>query len=462
MLRDGVQNTYITRRVNMPTGKSHAELVREVSPKIKAQAFFSARVAEAHILDRLREISDGYSRGEMGLGEARNRLKDFLKAEGYDPHKGGLKNLASTARLNLILKQNAAMAHAAGEWQRMHDPDAMKVFPFVRYHCMKRRSRDSHAALDGKIFAKCNPFLRTHTPPWDFHCHCTLEEITAKEAGKTPELIQRYTQEKNVKVESKSGFVFDPEHAFEQHDVSHLQPMSRASILRQAEEEVKNQTLGNVGMIVAPAIDGSKPVELPGLAQVKNGFEAMKTAARQELESVGLDPDHLPVQKGSQFIDYHAVNQAFKEAGKQGKNIVSEVKDKFPTDPFIVGNLCKRAAEAAGLEEVPVFIGPGNSRNGIEHLWRNHKELFADPDQAVQILRETLGNENCRVVVSLKRVSEKIHGKAFSKCLKRIVLHNPHSKCYCVIVFDDKTNILRLVSWHKGPPEYGSEEWSLT
>ena len=98
---------------------------------------------------------------------------------------------------------------------------------------------------------------------------------------------------------------------------------------------------------------------------------------------------------------------------------------------------------------------------GIEHLWRNHKELFADPDQAVQILRETLGNENCRVVVSLKRASEKVHNKALPKCLKIIVLHNSRSKCYCVMVFDDKTNELRKVSWHKGPPEYGNEEWSL-
>ena len=29
------------------------------------------------------------------------------------------------------------------------------------------------------------------------------------------------------------------------------------------------------------------------------------------------------------------------------------------------------------------------------------------------------------------------------------------------MVFDDKTNKLRMVSWHKGPPEYGNKEWSL-
>lgn len=95
--------------------KSHAEIVSGMEPKINAQSFFSARVAEAHILDKLREVSDGYSRGEFGLGEARNKLKDFLRGEGYDPHQAGLRNLASTARLNLILKQNAAMAHSAAE-----------------------------------------------------------------------------------------------------------------------------------------------------------------------------------------------------------------------------------------------------------------------------------------------------------------------------------------------------------
>ena len=155
MLRPGTQSDYIDRRINLPTAKSHADIVRDLEPKIKAQAFFSARVAEARILERLRSVTDAYSRGEMGLGEARNILKDFLKAEGYDPHQAGLRNLAGTARLNLILKQNAAMTHAAAEWKRMHDPDAMKVFPYVRYHARSdRKTRSAHSDLDGKIFHK--------------------------------------------------------------------------------------------------------------------------------------------------------------------------------------------------------------------------------------------------------------------------------------------------------------------
>ena len=233
MLRPGTQDALIRAKVNMPTAKSHAELVRDVEPKLKAQAFFSARVAEAHILDRLREVSDGYSRGEFGLGEARNRLKDFLRGEGYDPHQAGMRNLASTARLNLILKQNAAMANAAAEWQRMHSPEAMKVFPYVRYHARHDdRTRSAHGDLDGRIFRKDDPFLRTHTPPWEFNCRCYLEEITEKEAGRTPDLIRAPTPEDKVTVDSKSGFSFDPEHAFEKFDgMSIHDPEQRVNVI---------------------------------------------------------------------------------------------------------------------------------------------------------------------------------------------------------------------------------------
>ena len=82
--------------------------------------------------------------------------------------------------------------HTAGEWAQMNDPDALKLFPYVRYHARKdSRTRSEHAALDGKIFCKDDPFLRTHTPSWEFNCRSYLEELTEKAAGKTPEKIQK-------------------------------------------------------------------------------------------------------------------------------------------------------------------------------------------------------------------------------------------------------------------------------
>ena len=236
------QAAFIRNRANMPTEKSHDELV-SIDQRIKAQSFFSARVADARILDRLRSISDAYSRGDIGIGEARNILKNFLKGEGYDPRQAGMRNLASTARLNLVMRQNAAMAHSAGEWARMHDPDAMKVFPYVRYHARgDSRSRSSHSQLDGNIYHKNDPFLKTHTPPWEFNCRCWLEEITAKEAGKEESRIQKPIPPDEVRVESQSGFAFDPEHAFETFDLSVIKD---PGLRRNTEFEI-NKILGQV------------------------------------------------------------------------------------------------------------------------------------------------------------------------------------------------------------------------
>lgn len=182
----------------------------------------------------------------------------------------------------------------------------------------------------------------------------------------------------------------------------------------------------------------------------------MKEAARQEIKAVDLDPDNLP--------DYLTVNKAFEDAGKQGKNIPGAVADKFLKEPFEVAKLNRRAAVSAGLpEDVPVLLGRGNSHSGIEHLWRNHKELFVDPDAAIRLLQETLGNQNCRVVVSLKRavatVLKKNQRVKVPICLKRIVLHNPETQAYCVLVWDGKE--LKLVSWNNAGDNYGNTEWAL-
>ena len=336
----GAEKKFIESRVNLPTDKGSAEIARDIPAVIRARAFFSARVAEAHILERFREISDRYSSGEISRDEARHLLRQFAGNEGKDDGTRSLRNLASTARLNLILDQNAKMARAVGQYEAMHRPANLQMFPYVIYRASvgSKHPRGSHGQFNGKVIAKDDPWLKTHWPPWEFGCNCDLQNCTAKKAAGLPGLT-----DEDRKVASQSGFEFDPSTAFEEHNLTSLQPMSRARILQQAETAVKDQRLGTVGLLVAPAEAEVKPAHLPGIDQVKQGFEAMKNAAREELKSVGLDPDHLP--------DYKEVNQAFKTAGIQGKNISSQVKDKFPGESFVVGNLNKRAAEAAGLNE---------------------------------------------------------------------------------------------------------------
>ena len=85
--------------------------------------------------------------------------------------------------------------------------------------------------------------------------------------------------------------------------------------------------------------------------------------------------------------------------------------------------------------------------------------MFADPELAIRVLHETLGNVNCRGVVSLKRAVESKRGKKEPICLKCIVLYNPSTQSYCVMVWDGQA--LKLVSWNNAGDDYGNDEWSL-
>lgn len=207
---------WLSKRANLTTVMGSKELAAEWTEKARAQAFFSARVAEGHILDRLRKVSDAFSRGEIGQAEARTELKKFLLREGYDPKQAGLRNLASTARLNLILEQNARMAAAVGQYQAGMDPDMLEAFPYWRYISRNDEMvRDDHARYNGKVYSKLDPIWRRIFPPRDFRCRCRIEQLEEEEArsvgisvgGKLPPLPE-------------SGFAFDPAHAFEEFDLS--------------------------------------------------------------------------------------------------------------------------------------------------------------------------------------------------------------------------------------------------
>lgn len=199
---------WIRGRKNLPTARNSREISEELDAKIRAQAFFSARVAEGHILDRLREVSDAFTRGEIGQAEARTRLKEFLVSQGYDPQDGSLTNLPSTSRLNLILEQNARMAYAVGRWQEGMDPDIKERFPCWRYVGSTALSpRDSHARYAGHVYAKDDPVWHRIFPPSDFGCKCSVEDCDAP-PEKAPKEI----------TPPESGFAFDPAHAFEKFD----------------------------------------------------------------------------------------------------------------------------------------------------------------------------------------------------------------------------------------------------
>ena len=235
---------WLARRREHPSARSSREWSL-VDPRIRAQTFFSARVAEARILSKIREISDQYSSGQMTLNTARSRLREWLASPeggGYDLKNTALSNLASTARINLILRQNALMAAAVGQYEEETRSDNLELWPYWRYvHDKNGRSktpRDDHRALDGKIFRKDDPIWHQIFPPRGFNCRCGVEQVdeeAAEEAGG----VQNGS---GIQVPAGTdGFQFDPIDAFADIDLSRIE----APDLRNAAREELELELGD-------------------------------------------------------------------------------------------------------------------------------------------------------------------------------------------------------------------------
>ena len=201
---------WLKNRIALPTELSSRAIAERLMPKIRAQAFFSARVAEARILEAIKEISDQYSMGEIELAEARTALKRLAVGNKLDDGSGSLKNLGSLARIDLILQQNAAMAAAVGQYEAGMDPDIKERFPCWRYIASTAvNPRDSHARYSGMVFRKDDPIWHKIFPPWDFNCKCSVEDCD-DEPMDSSKLIPNGVPD--------SGFAFDPAHAFEEFD----------------------------------------------------------------------------------------------------------------------------------------------------------------------------------------------------------------------------------------------------
>ena len=69
-------------------------------------------------------------------------------------------------------------------------------------------------------------------------------------------------------------------------------------------------------------------------------------------------------------------------------------------------------------------------------------------------LRQTLGNPNCRVTVSLEKNKN-------DEFVKKIVFFDPASDAYCVTLYDGENEELKIVSYHRSPAGYGERNWVI-
>ena len=226
----GAARAWFESKTTAPTGMSSLDIALDVPAPVRMQAFFSARIASANVLQSLREEAQSIIEGKTNYADARMRLTEFLAKEGYgipapgDKGDRDVRDIASTARLELILSQNVAMAHAIGQRAVSEHPAVRDRYPFYRYLA----NTDRHEEFDGLVLPKDHPFWQTHYPPWDFNCRCIAvdDEGPATGGGSGSDFVDTAEGGQIGRVEhngrvlqvdpAASGFVFrsDPAEAF--------------------------------------------------------------------------------------------------------------------------------------------------------------------------------------------------------------------------------------------------------
>jgi hypothetical protein len=156
---DALRHT-ATKRL-LPLAFSTAEIEEYLPAQIRRLSFYSARTADlmylAHTQSLIQSIvapavainADGSLR-RTGPGEsinkvlARSRMKQHLRAINYQPapdDAGGLKDLSSDRRINLILNTQTAMARGYARDRAANQPAILQAFPADRlYRAFTRRA----------------------------------------------------------------------------------------------------------------------------------------------------------------------------------------------------------------------------------------------------------------------------------------------------------------------------------
>lgn len=189
----------INARKDRTTHLKSREIAMAWNAEARARAFFSARVASATILSELHNKVQAVVEGRMTKGQARALLQRYFVGEGADAlaalgfapqgEGGGVAELASAARLRLILDMNVNMAQECGEYQRW--AEMKDIYRYGMWKCgYAKEHREEHLARDGRVYAFDHPIWTESPPGGEFNCHCyrvLMREEDVLERGITPE-----------------------------------------------------------------------------------------------------------------------------------------------------------------------------------------------------------------------------------------------------------------------------------
>lgn len=154
---------------------------RSLSAREHARSFTVAGVLKAEVLDDIRGAMDKALAEGKTFASFLDELEPKLRARGWwgkkphDPATGEvIPGRGMTPwRLDTVFRTNAQSAYMAGRYQAMlENADRRPWWEYVAV--MDRRTRPSHAALNGRVFRYDDPAWAALYPPNGYRCRCRV------------------------------------------------------------------------------------------------------------------------------------------------------------------------------------------------------------------------------------------------------------------------------------------------
>lgn len=190
-----------------PSIRTSADWER-VAPALREKCFFSARVNDAEVLGKMRELlgeaidssKRDSSKALVSQDKFISEMKDFLRSRGYTMGGSKLTDITSRRRLGLIYDMNIQEAREYARYVRGQDADALDMYPaqeFLRVESRRVPRTDWPArwrAAGGKIrggrmvalksdsvWTNLSRFGRPY-PPFDYGSGMGVEDVDREEA----------------------------------------------------------------------------------------------------------------------------------------------------------------------------------------------------------------------------------------------------------------------------------------
>lgn len=131
---------------------------KRLEDEYKTKAFTVGGITALDVLnDIMKELIKALEKG-LTLGELREQVNRMLEAKGWE----GL----SRYRADNIFRTNIQTAFSVGRHRQMTDPEVISRRPYWMYDAVNdRKTRPTHAALDGMVYPADHPFWDTWYPP---------------------------------------------------------------------------------------------------------------------------------------------------------------------------------------------------------------------------------------------------------------------------------------------------------